>query len=67
MGCRDGCSLRWLIIVETSYHTDLNMDTIVTAVRNLFTVATGATPRFRSHGGTTEENLALQNIQVWAS
>ncbi|KAG5647912.1 hypothetical protein DXG03_007836 [Asterophora parasitica] len=47
-----------------SYHVDLNMDTIVTAVRNLFGFVTGVRPRFRSHGGSNAENLALQNIQA---
>ncbi|PSR76313.1 hypothetical protein PHLCEN_2v8545 [Hermanssonia centrifuga] len=47
-----------------SYHTDLNMDLIVTAVRNLFAMVTGIKPRFRAHGGTQAENLALQNIQA---
>ncbi|EEB95073.1 hypothetical protein MPER_06014 [Moniliophthora perniciosa FA553] len=47
-----------------SYHIDLNMDTVVTAVRNLFAFVTGVKPQFRSHGGSNAENLALQNIQV---
>lgn len=47
-----------------SYHTDLNMDTIVTAVRELFAFVTGIRPQFRAHGGSSAENLALQNIQV---
>ena len=47
-----------------SYHIDLNMDTIVTAVRTLFAAVTGIAPRFKLHGGSTAENLALQNIQV---
>ncbi|TFK71373.1 glutamine-dependent NAD(+) synthetase with GAT domain-containing protein [Pluteus cervinus] len=47
-----------------SYHVDLNMDTVVTSVRNLFTLVTGARPRFRSQGGSAAENLALQNIQA---
>ncbi|KAF7370681.1 Glutamine-dependent NAD(+) synthetase [Mycena sanguinolenta] len=47
-----------------SYHVDLNMDSIVTAVRHLFTLVTGARPQFRAHGGTAAENLALQNIQA---
>lgn len=42
------------------------MDTLVTAVRNLFAVVTGHRPQFRSHGGSNAENLALQNIQVSA-
>lgn len=47
-----------------SYHTDLNMDTVVQAVHALFSFITGKTPRFRVHGGSNTENLALQNIQV---
>ncbi|KAI0083838.1 glutamine-dependent NAD(+) synthetase with GAT domain-containing protein [Irpex rosettiformis] len=47
-----------------SYHTDLNMDTLVTAVRNLFAFVTGVKPQYRVHGGTNAENLALQNIQA---
>lgn len=47
-----------------SYHVDLNMDTVVTAVRSLFAAITGHTPRFRAHGGSNAENLALQNIQA---
>lgn len=50
-----------------SYHVDLNMDTVVTAVRNLFGFVTGVKPEFRVHGGTQAENLALQNIQVCPS
>lgn len=41
------------------------MDTLVTAVRNLFVYVTGVTPRYRVHGGSDAENLALQNIQVY--
>ena len=47
-----------------SYHVDLNMDTVVTAVRNLFAFVTGVKPRFKLYGGSVAENLALQNIQV---
>ncbi|KAJ7252716.1 hypothetical protein B0H12DRAFT_608849 [Mycena haematopus] len=47
-----------------SYHVDLNMDSIVTAVRHLFGLVTGARPQFRAHGGSAAENLALQNIQA---
>lgn len=47
-----------------SYHIDLNMDSVVTAVRNLFGFVTGIKPQFRSHGGSNAENLALQNIQA---
>ncbi|GLB41773.1 putative NAD synthetase family protein [Lyophyllum shimeji] len=47
-----------------SYHVDLNMDSVVTAMRNLFGLVTGIRPQFRSQGGTEAENLALQNIQA---
>jgi NAD+ synthase (glutamine-hydrolysing) len=40
------------------------MDTVVTAVRNLFTFVTGIQPQFRVQGGSGAENLALQNIQA---
>lgn len=55
------------IDIVISYHTDLNMDTIVTAVRELFAYVAGVKPRFRAHGGSQAENLALQNIQVLVS
>ncbi|EPS39260.1 hypothetical protein H072_6954 [Dactylellina haptotyla CBS 200.50] len=47
-----------------AYHVDLNMDSLVTAVRELFTFVTNKKPRFQVHGGTKTENLALQNIQA---
>ncbi|EKM81868.1 hypothetical protein AGABI1DRAFT_35688 [Agaricus bisporus var. burnettii JB137-S8] len=47
-----------------SYHVDLNMDTVVSAVRNLFAIVTGNRPQFRVQGGSGAENLALQNIQA---
>lgn len=40
------------------------MDTVVTAVRQLFAFVTGIKPKFKVHGGSNAENLALQNIQV---
>ncbi|KAI5838087.1 hypothetical protein DFP73DRAFT_565719 [Morchella snyderi] len=47
-----------------AYHVDLNMDTIVTSVRDLFAFVTGKKPVFQVHGGSKTENLALQNIQA---
>ena len=41
------------------------MDDIVTSVQTLFNLVTNKTPRFRVHGGSDVENLALQNIQVY--
>jgi hypothetical protein len=40
------------------------MTTVVNAVRDLFSLVTNLKPRFRIHGGTNAENLALQNIQA---
>lgn len=45
-------------------HTDLNMDTVITALVTLFTMVTAFTPKFKVHGGSNTENLALQNIQA---
>lgn len=47
-----------------AFHIDMNMDSVVTSVRELFTTVTGFTARFRSDGGSPRENLALQNIQA---
>lgn len=47
-----------------AYHIDMNMDSVVTSLRDLFTSVTGFTARFRSDGGSPPENLALQNIQA---
>lgn len=47
-----------------SYHIDMNMDTLVSAVVSVFEVATGKKPIFKVFGGSQTENLALQNIQA---
>ncbi|WVQ94011.1 NAD+ synthetase [Kwoniella sp. CBS 9459] len=47
-----------------SYHVDLKMDTAVSAVQGIFSFVTGRTPQFASRGGSSAENLALQNIQA---
>ncbi|KAJ1882829.1 glutamine-dependent NAD(+) synthetase [Coemansia sp. RSA 1722] len=48
-----------------SYHVDLAMDQVVTAIVALFTLVTGGpAPRYSVHGGSNAENLALQNIQA---
>ncbi|OZJ05110.1 Glutamine-dependent NAD(+) synthetase [Bifiguratus adelaidae] len=53
-----------LASVIGSYHTDLNMDSVVTAMRNLFGLITGFKPTYKVYGGSNAENLALQNIQA---
>ena len=40
------------------------IDTAVKALVGIFTYVTGCSPRFRVHGGTNQENLALQNVQA---
>ncbi|KKA20102.1 NAD(+) synthase (glutamine-hydrolyzing), partial [Rasamsonia emersonii CBS 393.64] len=47
-----------------SYHIDMNIDTAVSALTNLFTAVTNFQPRFKVHGGSSAENAALQNIQA---
>jgi NAD+ synthase (glutamine-hydrolysing) len=40
------------------------MDIIIKAIITLFTLVMNKTPKFKVHGGTGAENLALQNIQA---
>ncbi|OIW35238.1 glutamine-dependent NAD(+) synthetase with GAT domain-containing protein [Coniochaeta ligniaria NRRL 30616] len=47
-----------------SYHTDMNIDDTFHATKGLLTQGTGFEPRFKVHGGSVTENLALQNIQA---
>lgn len=45
-------------------HLETRVDAVVAAVVGFFVAATGRTPRFKAHGGSPAENLALQNIQA---
>lgn len=47
-----------------AYHIDLNIDSVVSALTSMFTAVTKFQPRFKVHGGSSTENLALQNIQA---
>ncbi len=47
-----------------SFHLDANIDSLVTAMFELFVRLTGKVPRFKVGGGTEAENAALQNIQA---
>ena len=48
-----------------SYHMNVNIDKVVTALVETFAEASdGNTPRFTAHGGSVRENLALQNVQA---
>jgi len=47
-------------------HLSFDVDSVVAALLAVFVTVTGRTPRFALDGGTTAENLALQNIQARA-
>ncbi|XP_056383569.1 glutamine-dependent NAD(+) synthetase isoform X3 [Hyla sarda] len=47
-----------------SHHLTPCIDAAVKAVIGIFTMVTGKVPQFRVHGGSGQENLALQNIQA---
>ncbi|KAJ2166176.1 glutamine-dependent NAD(+) synthetase [Coemansia sp. RSA 518] len=47
-----------------SYHVDLRMDSVVAAIVALFVLVTSRTPQYEVRGGSSFENLALQNIQA---
>lgn len=46
-----------------SYHIDVDIESITSAFTMLFTKLFGLTLRYKTEGGTTQEGLALQNIQ----
>ena len=47
-----------------STHTNIVIDTVVEALIRVFETATNFIPKFRVHGGTRTENLAMQNLQA---
>ncbi|GAB1301944.1 Glutamine-dependent NAD(+) synthetase [Apodemus speciosus] len=47
-----------------SYHISLSIDTVVKAVLGIFSLVTRKLPQFSAHGGSSRENLALQNVQA---
>ncbi|CAH1250576.1 NADSYN1 [Branchiostoma lanceolatum] len=47
-----------------SCHQSIQIDTAVSAVIGIFTAVTAVVPRFKVHGGSPRENLALQNVQA---
>ncbi|KAG6292087.1 glutamine-dependent NAD(+) synthetase [Claviceps purpurea] len=47
-----------------AYHKDVNIDSVFHSTKDVLTQATGFTPNFKVHGGTSTQNLALQNIQA---
>lgn len=53
------------LLSPSSHHLGLNIDPAVKAVVGIFSLVTGKSPLFAAHGGSSRENLALQNVQVW--
>ncbi|XP_070617816.1 glutamine-dependent NAD(+) synthetase [Erythrolamprus reginae] len=47
-----------------SYHINLNIDGAVKAILGIFNTVMGQSPQYQVHGGSTRENLALQNLQA---
>jgi NAD+ synthase (glutamine-hydrolysing) len=47
-------------------HLEVRIDTAVKAITQLFVRFAGRTPRFKVHGGSETENVALQNVQARA-
>ncbi|KAK4486547.1 hypothetical protein RD792_009231 [Penstemon davidsonii] len=47
-----------------SWHHDLSIDVVVSALLSLFQTLTGKQPRYKVDGGSNIENLGLQNIQA---
>ncbi|XP_063500849.1 glutamine-dependent NAD(+) synthetase isoform X4 [Symphalangus syndactylus] len=47
-----------------SHHISFNIDPAVKAVMGIFSLVTGKSPLFAAHGGSSRENLALQNVQA---
>ncbi|KAL8141554.1 hypothetical protein V2J09_014586 [Rumex salicifolius] len=47
-----------------SWHLDVSIDSVISALLLLFQTLTGKRPRYKVDGGSNAENLGLQNIQA---
>ncbi|XP_027009018.1 glutamine-dependent NAD(+) synthetase isoform X1 [Tachysurus fulvidraco] len=47
-----------------SNHLNINIDTAVKGMLGIFSIVMGKWPNFRASGGSSRENLALQNVQA---
>lgn len=47
-----------------SNHLNINIDMAVKGMLGIFAMVTGKWPQFRANGGSSRENLALQNVQA---
>uniref|UniRef100_A0A8B9S2A7 Glutamine-dependent NAD(+) synthetase n=1 Tax=Apteryx owenii TaxID=8824 RepID=A0A8B9S2A7_APTOW len=62
---QDTCNRAKLLAEQIgSYHINLNIDVAVKAVVGIFSLVTGRSPCFSVYGGSSRENLALQNVQA---
>lgn len=62
---QDTCNRAKLLAEQIgSYHINLNIDAAVKAIVGIFSIVTGRTPCFAVYGGSSRENLALQNVQA---
>lgn len=46
------------------FFSGITIDSAVSAVLGIFTAVAGKIPKFKLHGGTHRENLAMQNVQA---
>ena len=58
------CSVLKVGLYSFSFHLSITIDVAVAAVVSVFTAALKLVPKFKAHGGSVRENLALQNVQV---
>ncbi|XP_045153218.1 glutamine-dependent NAD(+) synthetase isoform X2 [Echinops telfairi] len=62
---RDTCQrARELAQQIGSHHVGVSIEPAVKAIVGIFSLVTGKFPLFAAHGGSSRENLALQNVQV---
>ncbi|KAK0087508.1 hypothetical protein PV325_000844 [Microctonus aethiopoides] len=47
-----------------SYHHSIVIDVAISAILSIFQQVSNLTPKFKVHGGSPRENLALQNVQA---
>ncbi|XP_075401339.1 glutamine-dependent NAD(+) synthetase isoform X2 [Tenrec ecaudatus] len=47
-----------------SHHVGVSIEPAVKAIVGIFSLVTGKLPLFAAHGGSSRENLALQNVQA---